>query len=535
MNISLHTNNALSRPTYSFEPRSYNGSGNNLDRVELGSSHTPFARLAPPAYKDGISAPSGQDRPSARAVSNLVCEQADGEKSGKDLSGMVWLWGQFLDHDITLTPNGGHADFNIPVPAGDPYFDPRHTGTQTLSFSRSVPFPGTGEDSPREQVNAITTWIDASMVYGSDKTRADALRSFQGGRMKTSESDLLPYNSEGLANENPTRRPVESLFLAGDVRANENVALSSLHTVFMREHNRLADQISRDNPEMDDEAVYQRARKMVGAQIQAITFNEFLPALLGQNAIPEYTGYKPEVDPTISNEFATTAYRLGHTMIENKIWRNEVNGDEKPEGDLEIKDAFFSPEKLKEAGGLEPILFGTADFRQEEIDHKVVKGLRNFLFGPPGAGGLDLASLNIQRGRDHGLPDFSTLRESIGLSKVTDFSQITSSPEKLEKLKAAYQTVDKVDPWIGMMAEDHIEGASVGPTAHKILSDQFTRLRDGDRFFYKNDPDLSEKQEVIDQTTLTDIIRRNTDVGEEMADDCFHAFRSGRPETEPVS
>ncbi|MCA9780597.1 MAG: peroxidase family protein, partial [Candidatus Eremiobacteraeota bacterium] len=346
MNISLRTNNARPRSVYSFEPRSYDGSGNNLDQVELGSSHTAFGRLASPAYKDGIAAPSGQDRPSARAVSNVVCEQADGDKSGKDLSGMVWLWGQFLDHDITLTPNGGQADFNIPVPAGDPYFDPRNTGTQTLSFARSVPFPGSGEDSPREQINAITSWIDGSMVYGSDQSRADALRSFQGGRMKTSEGDLLPYNTDGLANENPTRRPVESLFLAGDVRANENVALSSLHTVFMREHNRLADEISQDNPELDDEAVYQRARKMVGAQIQAITFNEFLPALLGDNAIPEYTGYNPEVDPTISNEFATAAYRLGHTMIENKIWRNEVTGEPRPEGDLEIKDAFFSPEKL---------------------------------------------------------------------------------------------------------------------------------------------------------------------------------------------
>ena len=270
---------------------------------------------------------------------------------------------------------------------------------------------------------------------------------------------------------------------------------------------------------------------MVGAQIQAITFNEFLPALLGDNAIPEYTGYNPDVDPTISNEFATAAYRLGHTMIENKIWRNEVTGEPRPEGDLEIKDAFFSPEKLKEAGGLEPILFGTADFRQEEIDHKVVKGLRNFLFGPPGSGGLDLASLNIQRGRDHGLPDYSTLREKVGLSKVTDFSQITNSSEKIEKLTSAYQQVGKIDPWIGMMAEDHVDGASVGPTAHKILSDQFTRLRDGDRFFYKTDPDLSEKQEELDQTTLTDIIRRNTEVGDEMADDCFHAFRSGRPES----
>lgn len=445
---------------------------------------------------------------------------------------MVWLWGQFLDHDITLTPGGSQPDFNIPVPAGDPHFDPNSTGLAFLPFARSAPAPGTGVDTPREQTNAITTWIDGSMVYGSDKARADALRSFEGGKLKTSEGNLLPYNTVGLPNENPTRRPVESLFVAGDVRANENVALTSLHTVFMREHNRLAEEIARDNPGLDDEAVYQRARKIVGAQIQAITYNEFLPAMLGENGVSDYKGYKPDVDPTISNEFATVGYRLGHSMIENKIWRNEVNGDMRPEGDLEIKDAFFAPEKLKEAGGLEPILFGTADFRQEELDHKVVKGLRNFLFGAPGAGGLDLASLNIQRGRDHGIPDYRTFREGIEGTDVNSFGEITSDGEKAGKLAAGYKgDIDRLDPWVGALCEDHLPGASVGPTLHKILTDQFTRLRDGDRFFYKNDPDLADRVDEIASTTLTDIIRRNTGVGEEMPDDCFHAFRSGRPES----
>jgi hypothetical protein len=513
-----------------FEARSYDGTGNNLDRVELGSANTPFGRLSPSAYGDGISRPSGAERPSPRTISNIVADQPTGVKSASDLSGMVWLWGQFLDHDITLTPNGHRPDFNIAVPAGDPYFDPQGTGGKTLPFARSLAAPGTGEAGPREQINAITSWIDGSMIYGSDKARADALRSFQAGKLRTSAGDFLPYNTLGLPNENPTRRPPETLFLAGDVRANENVALTSLHTVFLREHNRLAEHLAKENPQLDDEQIYQRARKIVGAQIQAVTYNEFLPALLGQDAVPEYQGHSA-VDPTISNEFATAAYRLGHTMIENKIWRNEVNGDEVPEKDLEIKDAFFAPEKLKEAGGLEPILRGTADFRQEEIDHKIVHGLRNFLFGKPGEGGLDLAALNIQRGRDHGLPDYNTLRAAVGASKVESFAQITSDPEKQSKMAQAYQHVDQIDPWVGLIVEDHLPGTSVGPTMKKILVDQFSRLRDGDRFFYKNDPDLQDHLAEIEATSLTDIIRRNTDVGAEMADDSFRAFRSGRPET----
>lgn len=513
-----------------FEARSYDGSGNNLDNVSLGQSGTPFSRLSPSAYEDGLSLPSGGDRPLARTVSNVVCEQPTGVKSATDLSGMVWLWGQFLDHDITLTLNSEHPDFSMKVPAGDPYFDPRGSGSVTMPFSRSLAVEGSGVSTPREQWNAITTWIDGSMIYGSDQERAQALRSFQGGKLRTSEDEFLPYNTLGLPNENPTRRPVESLLLAGDVRANENVALTSLHVVFLREHNRLVEELARENPDFSDEMLYQQARKIVGAQVQAITFNEFLPALLGEKAIPEYRGYDSQVDPTISNEFAAAAYRLGHTMIENKIWRSEVNGEEVPEKDLEIKDAYFAPEKLRQAGGLEPILRGTADFRQEEIDHKIVKGLRNFLFGRPGAGGLDLASMNIQRGRDHGLPDFNTLRASLGMERVQSFHDVTRDSEKAEKLAEAYGSVEKIDPWIGMICEDHLPGTSVGPVLQKILADQFTRLRDGDRFFYKNDPALVDRVDQIESTSLTDIIRRNTQVGAEMADDCFRAYRSGRPE-----
>jgi hypothetical protein len=235
----------------------------------------------------------------------------------RGLSNMVWAWGQFLDHDVTFTPNPGAPDWNIVVPTGDRHFDPDGTGVVMIPFSRSSAAPGTGAGSvtPREQVNGITGWIDGSMVYGSSLERANALRSFEGGKLKTGDGEMLPHNTMGLPNDNPMRRPEESLLAAGDVRANENLGLLSLHTVFLREHNRLVEKFAAENPSLGDEQLYQMARKVVGAQIQHVTFNEYLPSILGEGALKPYDGYKPDVDPRISNTFSTAAYRMGHSQM----------------------------------------------------------------------------------------------------------------------------------------------------------------------------------------------------------------------------
>ena len=134
------------------------------------------------------------------------------------------------------------------------------------------------------------------------------------GRLKTShEGRLLPFNEQGLENEGG--RDLESLFVAGDVRANEQIGLIAMHTLFVREHNRLADIIADQDPDLSGDEIYQLARKIVGAQNQAVTFNEFLPLLLGPDAIGAYTGYDPSVDPAIASEFSAAAFRVGHTML----------------------------------------------------------------------------------------------------------------------------------------------------------------------------------------------------------------------------
>lgn len=498
------------------EVQSIDGTGNNTANPDLGSTHQELVRLAEANYADGIGAPNDADLPSAREVSNIVSAQSESVDNDRYLTDITWLWGQFLDHDLDLSlttgETGNPESFDIEVPTGDPFFDPFGTGTQTIPLTRSEFDDSSGV---REQLNAITAFIDGSNVYGSDQERADALRTFEGGKLKTSDGDLLPFNEDGLENAGGTS---SSLFLAGDIRANENVALTSMHTLFVREHNRLADEIAAKDPSLSDEEIYQEARRIVIAEIQSITYNEFLPALLGYGSLSEYDGYDPTVNPNIANEFSTAAYRLGHSLLSPELERIGADGEVVEDGNLSLREAFFNPSEVAE-NGIDDILRGATVGLAQELDAQVIDDVRNFLFGPPGSGGLDLAALNIQRGRDHGLASYNDTREALGLSRAESFADITSDVELQEKLEEAYGDVDSVELWIGLLSEDHLSNSSVGETMQVIIAGQFEALRDGDRFYYENVFSGRQLRE-IENTTLADIIERNTSI-EGLQDNVF--------------
>lgn len=494
--------------------QSLDGRGNNLSNPNWGSVNELFLRFSEVAYADGISSPAGANRPSARLISNTFsASPEEGLLSDRDLTALVYAWGQFVDHDIALTRFTSSSElFSIVVPTGDIWFDPSGTGTATIPVLRSVydPSTGTSPGNPRQQYNAVTAFIDGSQIYGSDAERAAALREFNGGLMKTSTGDLLPFNVDGLDNDNDAQLfPETELFLAGDVRANENPDLLSLQILFVREHNRIASEAALENPTWADEELYQYARHMVIAELQKITYEEFLPSLLGTDAIPSYQGYREDVNPGIATEFSTAAYRLGHSMLGDDVEFLDNDGNDIREA-LELRDSFFNPTVVSEVG-IAPILKYLASDNSQEIDTMAVDDLRNFLFGEPGQGGFDLASLNIQRGRDHGLADYNTVRAAYGLERVSDFDQITSDPALQAKLEATYGNIDNIDLWIGGLAEDHLPNSSIGITFSRILVDQFTRLRDGDRFWYQ--ASLSDELvQEIQNTTLADIIRNNTEL-----------------------
>jgi hypothetical protein len=504
------------------EVRAIDGAGNHLVDTRSNAAFTPLARVAPADYADGAASLAGPDRPGARDLSNLLNAQRDLVPTPFGTSDYLWQWGQFLDHDMDLTEGVDPPEpAPIRVPAGDPFFDPLATGAASIAFNRSLydPDTGTGRDDPREQLNEVTGWIDASNVYGSDEVRAHALRTQDGtGRLATGPDDLLPDGDGSLPNA--TGGSPQVMFVAGDVRANEQVGLAAMHTLFVREHNRLAARIRRADPRLGDDAIYERARRLVGAMMQAITYQEFLPALLGPDALAAYRGYDPEVDARIRNEFSTAAYRFGHSALSPRLLRLDSRLREIPEGHLALRDAFFSPDRLRAEGGIDPVLRGLAHQVHQRIDLRVVDDVRNFLFGLPGQGGFDLPALNIQRGRDHGLAGYNDAREAYGLPRAGGFSDVSADPDVQDRLAAGYDSVDDVDLWVGCLAEDPEPPSQVGPLARSILVEQFTALRDGDRFWYER---MLGREELalVRSSRLSDVIRRNTNIRAEIPDDVF--------------
>ena len=219
--------------------RTYDGRNNNLSQPFWGSAGDRLLRLSPAQYEDGVAAPMSNRRPNPRDVSNILFAQDRLMNDPHHLSDFVWVFGQFLDHEIGLTPDGDEA-FNIPVREGDAWLDPLRTGSVVIPMRRNRfdPSTGTSTDNPREHVNVLTAFIDGSAVYGSDEYRANWLRSFDSGKLKVSKGNLMPYNTTTGEYDAPVDHsapemdnPVgqaEKLFVAGDTRANENPLLIAM-------------------------------------------------------------------------------------------------------------------------------------------------------------------------------------------------------------------------------------------------------------------------------------------------------------------
>ncbi|MEZ6317600.1 MAG: peroxidase family protein [Phycisphaerales bacterium] len=202
---------------------------------------------------------------------------------------------------------------------------------------------------------------------------------------------------------------------------------------------------------------------------------------------------------------------MGHSMINPQLPRYTPKGGVFGSGPLDLLGSFFMTEALKEPGGVDALVRGMVRQASQEVDMQVVDDLRNFLFGA-GSGGLDLAAVNIQRGRDHGLASYNAYRVAYGLPSISNFAEAVSEPQAVADLQSLYGVPDNADLWVAGLAETHVPGSSFGPTFQAIIADQFTRLRDGDRFWYENVYDAGTIAQ-LNATRLSDVIERNTTVG----------------------
>nr|XP_050852111.1 uncharacterized protein LOC127064706 isoform X1 [Vespula vulgaris]XP_050852112.1 uncharacterized protein LOC127064706 isoform X1 [Vespula vulgaris] len=545
--------------------RNYDGSCNRPK--QWGSALMPFRRILPADYADRIDSPrrarSGNELPSAREVSLKVHKPSP--SSNPSFTVMLAVFGQFLDHDITATaisqgvngssisccpPSIGHPEcFPVPVGSGDPVYD--ITGKTCMEFVRSAPAPQC-KIGPREQLNQVTAFIDGSAIYGSDSQTAHDLREFSGGRLRMQitpdNRTLLPasLNPNDGCNREDERLRGRYCFLAGDPRANENLHLTTMHLIWARQHNKIADGLAKVNPTWSDEKIYQEARRIIGAQLQHITYEEFVPIILGEqetnlrNLRPLTSGYRewsenpddPTNDPTIANSFAAAAFRFAHTLLPGLMMMTDAQKG--TSSYIELHRMLFNPYSLYSSDGISnSVISATRNVIQRTSIH-VTSQLTRHLFEDPINNvsvpcGLDLVSLNIQRGRDHGLPGYTKWREYCNLGKPESFSDLIDhmDPEALDAISKLYESVYDIDLYTGALAEIPKTGGIVGPTFTCLIADQFVRLQKGDRYWYEM-PDQSHSftEEQLQELRKSSLARLLCDCSDEVTQIQLKVMRS---------
>ena len=315
-------------------------------------------------------------------------------------------------------------------------------------------------------------------------------------------SGLLPIDRDiHLPNPFPCVQAGDC-FLAADVRVDENNALAALHTVFIREHNRIVTALKGINPNWGEEKLYQEGRKIVVGIFQNIVWQEYVPTL---TTVQAWSGYKDDVDASSSVAFATAAYRFGHSEVPN-FWAMLNNNYDKIREPFLLRDLFFNNAPLRQYG-IEPITFGLLGNETQNTDATFAETLHKFLFVFPGARGhMDLLAINIQRGRDHGLPGYWHWRKWCKLGESKNFESLAQDfPDKAmrDMLRDLYEDkMELVDLFAAGIAETHEEGKAVGRTFGCILADQFERMRDGDRFYYEN-PDVFTPAQLVEIKKMT--------------------------------
>lgn len=546
--------NCVRRPTV-FQFRSADGTCNNQERPVQGAAGTSFRRLIPGQYEDGISSLRGamQNRffdalpmgpftppnPSARFISSTIIVDKQNEEI--PFTHILMQWGQFLDHDLDLSPeleaeceSCVFTEICEPVrvtPTDKAFGEGTRNDGDCLRFRRSLATCDAtlpGSFAPREQINDITSYIDASMVYGSSLELSRALREFRGGRLRVGPN--FPGNKPSLPVIDAATRDFiacpnrDDCFLCGDARCNEQISLSIMHTIWLREHNRCAGELSRVNPHWRDERLYQECRKIVGALIQKITYIDYLPKVLGpasfETFIGPYLGYDPNMDASVPNSFATAAYRYGHSLIRPFFARLDRDLNLLPIGPLNLVNAFFNPQQFRASLGTDPIARGLVNTNSLRMDEFMNSVLTTQLFQTPASPGFDLASLNIQRGRDHGLPPYiiwrNFCRRIFGIT--TPFENLMTKVQFMN----TYGSLDTVDLWIGGLAEDRLPESLLGATFACLFGLTFANVRNGDSFYFERPGQFSLRQLTsIRQDSLSRVLCDNLDDLQAIQPDAF--------------
>ncbi|RWS20468.1 peroxidase-like protein, partial [Leptotrombidium deliense] len=411
------------------------------------------------------------------------------------------------DHDFECCGIEPHLQhplcMTIAIPPHDPLYGPM--GKTCMEFKRSVagqrPSCTLG---PRVHINTLTSAIDANFLYGSTEELARKLRLFKGGLMRTWDrfheyglKPLLPPESENPERDCIGRPRHMFCFIAGDERVNEQIHLTVLHTLYVRDHNQIALKLSKLNPHWDDERIYQETRHLVAGAVQFITYNEFLPLVVGDEMMHRYNltlqphgywnGYDPNVHFGPAHAFQSAAFRFGHTFIQGMVRR--YNKHHEFIGEDPLRNLLRQPFIVYEPGKLDELIGGLINTPAQTYDPFITEEVSGHLFQEPHMHvGLDLPALNLGRAREHGLPGYNIFREWCGFGRAQTFEDLEPYLQNRTAFlySKIYKHVDDIDLWSGGISEYRLPGAIIGPTFACIVARQFSNIRRGDRFWFEN-------------------------------------------------
>ncbi|XP_026731939.1 peroxidase-like isoform X1 [Trichoplusia ni] len=502
--FTCHTNKMSSKY------RTFDGSCNNPVRSSWGQALTGYKRLLHPKYADGIEEPrralSHKALPSARLVSTKLTSNQDLPNNDKTIA--LAVWSQFVYHDLVHTPVRKSIHTNqairccdegfpltpryihpscmpISVPHDDAFYKKKYV--TCMEYTRSITtYRGDCTFGASEQMNQATHFLDGSNIYGSNSRDAAALREKSGGLLKTTNIDdeeHLPLAA------NPTEKclvgsSTETCFNAGDARANTHPWMASMYAVWVREHNRVARGLANLNPGWNSDRLYHEARRIVVAELQHITYKSWLPTLTGRAFEELYEsydlGYNSDIDPTITNPFATAGFHFVNSLLDQDIQMIDDNNNVTSQ---RLHHNYFKPEIVAKNGGLKQILKGMVNQNSQQLDLNYDDDLRHQWLGE-----LDVLAIDVQRGRDHGLPGYTQYRALCGLPAVSSFQQMTDviPQETVNKLSEVYEQPGDIDLVVGLMAETPVQNSLLGPTAICLIKEQLWRTKTGDRYFYSH-------------------------------------------------
>ncbi|XP_075064232.1 dual oxidase 1-like [Mixophyes fleayi] len=532
-----------------WEVQRYDGWYNNLAHHSMGSKNSKLLRVIPASYSDGVyQVASEPELPNPRKISNVVMKGESGSPSPRNLTVMAVFFGYHVLSEIVATKRPAcPAEFmNIYIPAGDPVFDPENKSNVVLPLQRRQWAFDTGKspNSPREQINSVTAWIDGSSIYGSSHSWSDALRSFSGGKLASGSDKLLPpYATNGLPmwkvpDPSTGQTGDEGIYNFGNDMANESPFLQAESMVWFWYHNYKAQKFAEQKADLSDEVLFQITRKWVIAVYQKIVFYEWLPAFLSRD-VSKYNGYKQHVDPSISPEFLALTAQIIYSMMPSGVYmRNDqcefLNVTDSGGGvntALRLCNNYWNRKNanLKSATDFHNLLLGMCSQIAEKEDHIVVSDLRDYWYGQNKYSRTDLLAASIQHGRDMGLPGYSKVKKfyDLPMSNIKD-------TERGQQLLSLYDDdIEKLELIPGAMLE--INGAP-SDLISEIILDQFYRLREGDRFWFENKKNglfTEDEISMIRNTTFHDVLAAVTDTMNNTMQKNVFIWKNGDPCPQP--